>query len=67
MVLDPLYAEQKHKVQYYWNQIRDWLLQHPNEIVILWLSEQLNPRVTGNEQYLGVAIENQASLVESIQ
>jgi len=51
------FMQTNNKVIFYLNQIKNWLLQHPQEIIVIWFSKHGNPCATGDNQYPGVSIE----------
>jgi hypothetical protein len=40
------FLQSKQIVTVYWKQIRQWLDEHPSELVVLWLSREGNPNST---------------------
>ena len=52
------FMQTRRPVMDYLMQIRQWLDDHPQEIVVLWLSKHGVPRATGEDQYPGASIED---------
>lgn len=45
------FLQTKHTVPVYWRQLRNWLDQHPTELVVIWLSQHGNTQTTGTDQF----------------
>ena len=56
------FMQSKKAMDTYWREIRTWLDQHPQEIIILWLSRRGATGDTGNDQYPGVSLEQKADI-----
>ena len=61
------FMQSKRTVHVYWNEIRQWLDDHPQEIIILWLSKHGNPQATGDDQYPGVTKEEKKKIWTNYQ
>jgi hypothetical protein len=42
------FMQSKQTVEVYWKEMRQWLDEHPQEVVMIWLSKHGNPRVRIN-------------------
>ena len=52
------FMQTRRPVMDYLIQIRQWLDDHPQEIVVMWLSKHGVPGATGEDQYPGASIED---------
>lgn len=48
------FMQSRETVNVYWREIRAWMDEHPEEVVIIWLSKHGNPQATGEDQYPNV-------------
>jgi len=51
----------------YLSQIKNWLLMHPQEIIVIWFSKHGNPCATGDDQYPGVTIEEKQTFWKLVE
>ena len=52
------FMQTKQPVMDYLEQIRQWLDDHPQEIIVIWLSKHGVPGATGEDQYPGASRED---------
>lgn len=50
----------------YMKQIRNWLEEHPTEVVVVWLSKHGNDEAVGNDQFPSVTIKQKRAFWENI-
>ena len=56
------FMQTKETVETYWWQLRQWLEEHPDEMVILFVSREGNPSATGPDQYPDVTSEQKHAI-----
>jgi hypothetical protein len=56
------FMQSKQTVDVYWKEMRQWLDEHPQEVVMIWLSKHGNPQATGEDQYPGVTKEQKKEI-----
>ncbi|CAB9521528.1 PI-PLC X domain-containing protein 1 [Seminavis robusta] len=49
------FMQSKHPAEEYLRQIRKWLDEHPQEVLVIWLSKHGSTSATGQDQYPGVS------------
>lgn len=55
-----------NKVMKYYNEIYQWMSNHPEEIVVMWISKHGSTGKTGDDQYPNVSIEEKQSFWQQI-
>jgi len=56
------FMQSREPMETYLRQIRNWLDEHPYEVVIIWLSRQGDQSATGNYQYPNVTPEEKQTM-----
>lgn len=56
------FMQSKQTVEIYWKEMRQWLDEHPQEVVMIWLSKHGSPQATGGDQYTGVTKEQKKEI-----
>ena len=57
--------QSNNPIQPYFQQIRDWMDEHPEEVVVLWLSRHGSTGSTGNDQYPKVTPDEKQQMWQS--
>lgn len=52
------FMQSNHDILHYLQELKQWLVQHPKEILVVWLSKQGDTAATGNGQYPSVLPED---------
>jgi hypothetical protein len=51
----------------YFQEIKDWMIKHPTEIVVMWLSKHGNGSAIGEDQYPKVSIKTKQKFWKNIE
>lgn len=60
------FMQSKETILTYFNQIKDWMDRHPDEVVVMWLSRHGNAQATGEEQYPNVPVQVRRELWQQL-
>jgi len=61
------FMQSKSLIIDYIKQVHAWLVAHPKEIVVMWLSKHGNEHATGNDQYPGVSVADKQKFWAEIE